>query len=144
MAGIDVARHRYDMMWLSRHGVVGTASRQVPNVCMLLCMLVGPCLAVPTWLEEYSHISAILFRNCLQLPGHYTGRHDRSRQLQFICTKCVHKMPGLVRPYWPSRQVITTCRDRPCHRLTKVSVPAMSCHYYVVPCRGLSLHVCHE
>ena len=68
---------------------------------------------------------------CLKLSGH-TGRHDRSRQDVVYLYKCVHKMPGLVRPYRPSRQVRTTCRDRPCHRLTKVSVPAMSCHYYVV------------
>ena len=33
MAGPAVARHRNDMMWLSQHGVVGTASRQVPDVC---------------------------------------------------------------------------------------------------------------
>ena len=58
------------MMWLSQHGVVGTASRQVPNVCKKI---------VYAWPEEYSNISAKLCTNCLKLSGH-TGRHDRSRQ----------------------------------------------------------------
>ena len=44
-----------------------------------LCMLVGQCPAVPTWPEEYLHISAKLCTICLKLSGH-NGRHDRSRQ----------------------------------------------------------------
>ena len=44
-----------------------------------LCILVGPCPAVPTWPEKYSHMSTKLCTNCLKLSGH-TGRHGRSRQ----------------------------------------------------------------
>ena len=85
------------------------------------------------------------------LSGH-TGRRGRLEQLVATC------LPGhipavaagqnnLSRPacpaiFWPSRQVKTTCRDRQCHRLTKVSVPAMSYNYYVVSCRDLSQISC--
>ena len=90
---------------------------------------------------------------CRDLPVRpYTGRRGRSEQLVATC------LPGhipavaagqnnLSRPacpaiFWPSRQVRTTCRDRQCHRLTKVSVPAMSYNYYVVSCRDLSQMSC--
>ena len=96
-----------------------------------LCMLVGPCPAFPTWPDEYSHISAKLCMYCLKLSGH-TGRHDRSRQDVVYLYKCVHKMPGLVRPYRPSRQVRTTCRDRP-----RTGSP----RFLYRPCRAIKYYV---
>ena len=124
MAGLAGARHRYDMMWLSRHGVVGTA----------LCMLVGPCPAVPTWPEKYSHISAKLCINCLKLSGH-TGRHDRSRQgvvyLYKMCAQNAWICPAI--PAVAAGQ--NNCRDRPCHRLTKVSCRAIIMSCRVAACR---------
>ena len=127
MAGLAVARHRHDIMWLSRHGVVGTASRQVPNVCR---QIVYTCRTM-------------------------SGRPDMAWRIFTHLNQIMYKFPEVIRPYQPSRQVATryslfvqnvcrkcldlsghtgrrgrsetTCRDRPRHRLTKVSVPAMSC-----------------
>ena len=63
-----------------------------------LCMLVVPCLAVPTWPEEYSHISVILCTHCLKFSSH-TGRHDRSRQdvvyLYKLCAQNAWTCPAI-------------------------------------------------
>ena len=97
-------------MCLSRHGVVGTASRMYVNK---LCMLIGPCPAVLTWPEEYSHSSAKLCTNCLKLSGH-TGRHDRiatrcSLFVQNVCTKCLD-LSGHIGCRGGSEQLVATGR----------------------------------
>ena len=82
MAGPAVARHRYDMMWLSRHVVVGTVSRLVPNVCK---QSVYACRTM-------------------------SGRPDMAgRIFTHIFSQIVYKLPEVVRPYRPSRQVATRC-----------------------------------
>ena len=81
MARLAVARHRYDMMWLSRYGVVGTASRQVPNVCK---QIVYACRTMSGCPEMAGRIFTHLSQN-------------------------MYKLPEVVRPYWPSRQVATRC-----------------------------------
>ena len=111
MAGLTVARQRNDMMWLSQHGVVRTASRQVPNVCK---QIMYSCPAVPTWPEEYSHISTKLCTNpvylykmcaqnastCPAIPAVAAGQNNLSRQAvpqahQGFCSS--HVVPLLCR-----------------------------------------------
>ena len=81
MIGLAVARHRYDMLWLSRHGVVGTASRQVRNVCK---QIVYACRTM-------------------------SGRPDKAGRIFTHLSQIVYKLLEVVRPYRPSRQVATRC-----------------------------------
>ena len=108
-----MARHKYDMMWLSQHGMVRTASDKSQMYVNKLCMLVGPCPAVPTWPEGYSHISAKLCMNCLKLSGH-TGRHDRSRQdvvhLYEMCAQKCLDLSGHTGRRGRSEQLVATRR----------------------------------
>ena len=79
MAGLAVARHRCDMMWLSPHGVIGTASRQVPDVCK---HIVYACRTM-------------------------SGRPDMAGRIFTHLYQIVYKFLDVVRQYRPSRQVAT-------------------------------------
>ena len=79
--GLAVARHRYNMMWLSRHGVFGTASRQVLNVC-----------------KQIVYASRTM-----------SGRPDMAGRILTHLSQIVSKLPEVVRPYRPPRQVATRC-----------------------------------
>ena len=68
-------------LWLSRHGTVGTASRQVPNVCKKIVYA------------------------CRTMSGH----PDMARRIFTILSQIVYKLPEVVRPFRPSRQVATRC-----------------------------------
>ena len=68
-------------MWLSRHGVVGTASRQNTYVCK---QTVYACRTM-------------------------SGRPHMTRRIFTHLGQIVYKSPEAVRPYWPSRQVTTNC-----------------------------------
>ena len=63
MAGIAVARHRYAMMWLSRHGVVGTGSRQVQNVCKQIVYACRTMSGRPDMAGRiFTHLSHIVYK----------------------------------------------------------------------------------
>ena len=141
MAGPAVARHRYDMMWLSRHGVVGTAYRQVPNVCEQIVYACRTMSGRPdmtgrilTYLSQivyklsevvrpYKRCRLSLFvqnvyTKCLDLSGH-TGRRGRSEQLVATCHApgssrflFGHVMPLLCRAL--SRQIATLTSRMSC------------------------------
>ena len=136
MVGLTVARHRYDMMWLSRHGVVGTASRQVPNVCK---QIVYACRTV-------------------------SGRPNMAGKVFTHVNQSVYKLPEVVRSYRPSRQVATRCSifvQNVCTKCLDLSGhtgrrsrseqlatgrATGSPRFLFQPCRAISKsrHVCHE
>ena len=119
-------------------------SKQRPDKSQMyvnkLCMLVGPCPAVPTWPEEYSHISVKLCTNCLKLSGH-TGSHDRSRQdVVYLYKTCAQNA-------WtcPAKPAVTTGQNN----LSRQAVPQAHqsfCSSHVVPllCCAVARHIRHQ
>ena len=112
-----MARHRYDMIRLSRHGVVGIASRQVLNVCKEIVYACRPDMAG----RIFTHLSQIVYK----LPVfRHTGRHDRSRHdvvyLYKMCAQSRGRSEQLVATgratgsprflFQPCRAIIMSCR----------------------------------
>ena len=122
-----MARHRYDLLWLSRHGVVGTASTQFRNVCKQIVYACRTMSGRPDKAGRiFTHLSQIVYK---LLEVVRPSRQD---------VVYLYKMCGLVRPYRSSRrseQLVATGRATGSPRLL-----FQPCRAIIMPYRGATCH----
>ena len=130
MAGLAVARHRYNMMWLSRHGVVLNVCKRIVYACRtmsghpdmagrIFTNLSQNVCKFPEVVRPYRSSRQVTTRcslfvqnvctKCLDLSGH-TGRRGRSEQL--VATGHATGSPSFL--FQLCRAIIMSCRVANC------------------------------